>query len=134
MFSFFQSTTKNTTHAEKKINHANKTRKNISKPKVIIGKIYAIWCSHCTELNKIWKNIIKKSRQIIPNKNLLRFVSIEDKGLENKLKTFYKKYNITDNEHVKAEGYPTIFKIKDGKTIYYDGTRDEESLVKWITA
>ena len=63
---------------------------------------------------------------------MIRFVSIEETGLDNKLNNFYKKYNITNSEKVKVNGYPTIFKIKNGIITYFDGDRNEESLKNWI--
>lgn len=116
----------------------NKTRKNYpiikKRPKVIVGKIYANWCIHCMNLKPVWKNVIKNTyKKVTPES--IRFVSIEETNMQNKLNTFYRKYNIPENlkksfENIK--GYPTIFKIKNGKVIYYNGDRSEKSLSKWV--
>ena len=123
---------KNKEKTLKRSHKNNSTRKHMVKPKIIIGKVYASWCSHCVELNKFWPNIISSVKKSLPNKNMIRFVSIEETGLDNKLNNFYKKYNITNSEKVKVNGYPTIFKIKNGIITYFDGDRNEESLKNWI--
>ena len=129
---FFLSTYKNRNRTLNRPQKNNKTRKMLRKPKIIIGKVYATWCGHCVELTKIWPQVIKGVKSSSPLKNSVRFVSIEEKGLDNKLKHFYKKYHISENEKIKVNGYPTIFKIKDGSITYFDGERNVESIKNWI--
>jgi len=131
---FFISTHKNRNQTLHRSRKNNRTRKILRKPQTIIGKVYASWCGHCVELSKIWPTVIKETKASIPTKNAVRFVSIEEKGLDNKLKHFYKKYHISDSEKVKVNGYPTIFKIKNGTITYFEGERNVESLKKWILA
>ena len=69
------------------------------------------------------------------NADMIKFVSIEETNMQNKLNTFYRKYGIPDHlkksfENIK--GYPTIFKVKNGKISYYNGERSEKSMSKWV--
>lgn len=130
---FFTSTHKYRNRTLNRSHKNNRTRKIMSKPKIIIGKVYASWCGHCVELSKIWPEVIKSVKASMPTKNDVRFVSIEETGLDNKLKHFYKKYHISESEKVKVNGYPTIFKIKDSKISYFEGERNTDSLKNWIT-
>jgi hypothetical protein len=54
-------------------------------------------------------------------------VDIESQEEAAKIAEFKEKYGI----ELTSKGYPTIFKIVDGKQINYDGDRDLNSLLLW---
>jgi len=94
------------------------TRKYIKKPTKILGKIYANWCGHCTELKPQWD----KMKTDLKN-HPIEIVEIEESEKQ-RLEDFKKKHK------VKVAGYPTIFKII-GRVEYYKGPRDSESIKHW---
>ncbi len=90
--------------------------------KTVVGKLYMIGCTHCNALNEPWKQMIKKV-----NKNVIVADDIEA-AQTNKLNELNKEYN--SNVSVQG-GYPTIYKIVDGKVEYYNGERTAAKLVSW---
>ena len=134
--SFFFSTRRRPT-----VTH-NRTRKNYSKirngsvkiPKVIVGKIYANWCIHCVNLKPEWNKMMKSVyKQKTPSD--IKFVSIEETNMQNKMKSFFKKYKIPENiqkSFKKVQGFPTIFKIKNGNVTFYNKERIEEPMREWV--
>jgi thiol-disulfide isomerase/thioredoxin len=109
---------------------------------LIIGKIYADWCGHCIALVPEWK----KMKQMIHHK---RFddtnVIFKDMGdtKENKKRGImvdsliekFNKQNRANQEPIKVDGgFPTIFKIYNGKLEYYKGARDAKSMFQWASS
>lgn len=109
---------------------------------LIIGKIYADWCGHCIALVPEWK----KMKQMIYHKRIenanVIFKELGDtkenkkKGI--KLDSLIAKFN-TENrkgqEPIKIDGgFPTIFKIYNGKLEYYKGARDAKSIFEWASS
>ena len=93
----------------------------INNKQKVICKVWAPWCGHCIELNKIWPSIENKIRKI-KGEGLL--VSI--------VETMIPSVNCLDSREV--PGYPWIFSMKGGrgKKKEYNGRRNVESLVKYI--
>lgn len=103
-----------------------------SKNKLVFGKLYASWCGHCVRLAEIWPNIIDKINA--SRENLLE-LSIESENMESEIE----KINGTilkdsPNKLALQEGYPTIFKIENGKLSYYNGPREVDPMVAWCLA
>lgn len=97
----------------------NKTRKSNKKmPKIIIGKIYANWCGHCTALKPEWDKM-KSEIKNLP----IEIVEIEESE-KDRLSAFTEKYKI------QVDGYPTIFKITN-TTEYYHGPPEAEAIKTW---
>jgi thiol-disulfide isomerase/thioredoxin len=95
----------------------------INTKKIVIGKVYANWCGHCISLKPEWK---KMKTHIQNNYRGIDFIEAES-SQTNKLNMLQHKYNIT------ASGYPTLFKIKEGKVELYNGYRDANSLIEWAS-
>ena len=115
--------------------HKNKTIRKNMKPKIIIGKIYATWCGHCVSLQPEWKLMKKEIMSAIPDKKSILFVAIEQTDLDKKLHRFYNKYKLTTMEKDgldNVKGFPTIFKIKNGKIEYYEGERQAGPMKDWV--
>lgn len=104
-------------------NRKNKThRKNV----IIVGKVYADWCGHCQMLKPEWAKMKKHMHSIKGNKRIL-FVEVEEKQIESKLRQLEKDQNVT----IQTDGYPTLFKIDNGKVQYYNGDRQSSAMTNW---
>jgi thiol-disulfide isomerase/thioredoxin len=109
---------------------------------LIIGKIYADWCGHCVALVPEWK----KMKQMIYHKRIenanVIFKELGDtkenkkKGIKvDSLITKFNTENRKGQEPVKIDGgFPTIFKIYNGKLEYYKGARDAKSIFEWASS
>lgn len=89
---------------------------------IIIGKVYADWCGHCQALKPKWE----KLKQILP-KGRVQTIEIEEAETDKRAE-FEKKHKKTIN----VRGYPTIFKIVNGKIEYYSGLREPEDMKRWV--
>jgi len=101
------------------VNEFNNLMNN--KKQKVICKVWAPWCGHCKELNKIWPFVENKIRK-----------SKGDGLLVSIVETMIPSVNCVDSREV--PGYPWIFSMKGGggKKKEYNGNRDVDSLVKYI--
>jgi len=132
-----------------KNNNMAKTRKNIHRHSnkshskkhtsrhdntIVIGKIYANWCGHCTALKPEWekmKAIIKKDLgKYLTNINI-EFSEIEQTNEHINVDNINRQYLINSNEKLSASGYPTIFKIHNNNLDYYKGSRTAQEMADW---
>ena len=90
--------------------------------KTVVGKLYMIGCGHCDALEEPWNQMIKKV-----NKKVIIAGDIEA-AQTNKLNELNKQHGA--NVAVQG-GYPTIYKIVDGKVEYYNGERTAQKLIGW---
>ena len=102
--------------------------------KTHIVKITASWCGHCRSLELIWPDIIKAIESM--NTNKYEFHEAESNAMVTVKGVEYKKMDklLKDlNIDMEVKGYPTLLKKKgaDEYTIY-SGSRDKDSLIKWI--
>ena len=88
----------------------------------IIGLVYAKWCPHCTAMKPQWDIMKSKLR---PN---CRVVEIEDSDYDKQTKLDNLNNDIKSDEKLQIHGYPTMFKINNGKVDYYNGSRDSTSM------
>lgn len=97
----------------------------MSKPmsKIIVGKIYADWCTHCQDLAPEWDKLKSKVGGSV------EFKDISDDKME-ELDALNKQLNLS--EPIKHNGYPTIYKVVDGKVSYYGGVRTMSAIKNWI--
>jgi thiol-disulfide isomerase/thioredoxin len=115
-----------------------KSKKNV----LHIGKIYADWCGHCQSLQPEWARM-KNDMKLAMGRSLqnvhVEFVEIGDtpknkaKGLtvEGMITKYNGKHLPNSVEKVKSDGYPTLFKVLNGKLEYYGGNRDANSMYTW---
>jgi len=105
--------------------HRGTEKQKSSKP-VTIGLIYAEWCGHCQTLKPEWK----KLKQVLSPSKKFNIFELEDSDAnkKTKLKSVSKKI---DGGSIQVNGFPTLFKICNGKVEYYNGERTVDALLKW---
>ena len=103
-------------------------------PKLVLGKIYADWCGHCRELQPKWEIIENELPKRFPPNSPPLVYKVEDANMDDSatgLATM-KQYLSNPDEKVELQqGYPTIFKIVNGKVSYYDGPREVMPIISW---
>jgi thiol-disulfide isomerase/thioredoxin len=98
------------------------TRKR--KSNIIVCKVYADWCGACTAAKPEWDKMTKK----LHKKKNVNVFEIEEKQIEPKLKELEKAHNVK----IDVTGYPTIFKISNGKLSYYEKERSADKMSEWV--
>lgn len=103
-----------------------------NKDNIVVGKIYAEWCGHCQMLKPEWS----KMKDNLKNSNVkYEFYEIEETNQDDGIQKVNDKYLKNSTTKLTLQGgYPTIFKIVDGKLEYYNGERDCNSLQAWFTS
>ena len=114
-----------------KKNKKNNTYKKrpTKQTRIVVGKIYAEWCGHCQMMEHDWDNL---KRDLGENKKIEFVDDIEQKNETDDVNNVNEKY--LKKSRVKLslqEGYPTIFKIKNGKLSYFNGERKYDAMKKW---
>lgn len=104
----------------------------LKKPEVIYGKLYSTTCIHCINLIPIWDQLVTHLKKQSTGK--YTEMSVESQQLASGIATINSKYLI--NSPMKMEspmGFPTIFRIYNGHLEYFQGERDYNTLLKWIS-
>jgi len=94
---------------------------------LVVGLIYANWCSHCKALEPEWKKLkesLSKNKQFKKKGGDIFEVEDSDPQKQEKM--------ISVHPNLQANGYPTLFKIVGGNIEYYNGERNAQSLEKWV--
>ena len=101
--------------------------KKTDKPKLVL--IYADWCIHCQSLKPQWNDM---KVQLINEKkyNEEDIFEIESGEQEQKLLDLNGRF-IINGQEIKADGYPTMGKIKEGQFNRYTGGRSVADLCAW---
>ena len=128
---------------ESKKDYTKKARK-FPKKKIIIGKIYADWCGHCTVLKPEWEKMKTKIKSNMGRtlKNVeFDIVEMGDTS-ENQMRNitvqqlmddFNKKHFPKGDKQVVSDGFPTMFRICKKRIEYYTGEKDATELYNWFT-
>lgn len=94
----------------------------------VVGKIYSNGCGHCVALEKPWEDLQKS----LKGENIM-FKNIEQNSMDKELETLNNTYlNGSEQKVSIQQGFPTIYKIDNGKVSYYDGIREMEPMKSWI--
>jgi len=101
-------------------------KSSLVKPSRVYGRFYANWCGHCKNMAKDWAELIQDKLFL---KDAIIF-DVEDKDQDKHIPRI-KEY--TNDKNIKVDGYPTIFKIINGVTEYYNGEKTKEKLREWFT-
>ena len=127
-------TNTNKTH-KTKTNKTHKTYSNKnSKSTLVIGKIHAKWCGHCVALVPEWNKMKGEIKKLLGNKYHLVFAEIEQSQEKHQLPKINNIHLANSSKKVELQGgYPTLFKIRNGKLDYYGGERNAGSMTKWFS-
>jgi len=132
------------TRTKKSPKSKTKRSRKTAKKTIIIGKIYADWCHYCKILKPEWEKMKTKLKHNMGRslKNVqFEFVELGDTS-ENQMRNISVDQLVSDfnNKHfpesdtgVKADGFPTIFRICKKRIEYYTGEKDAKELYKWFT-
>jgi thiol-disulfide isomerase/thioredoxin len=101
-------------------------KKHSKKNTVVVGKVYADWCGHCQSLKPEWAKMKKRVYSKKGRKHVI-FVEIEEKQIGQKMQKIEKEHGVK----IEANGYPTLFKIDNGKVDYYNGNRQSDAMSDW---
>ena len=98
--------------------------------KQVIGKVYADWCGHCKTLIPEWKIMKANIQNKFPDTYI--FSEIEDKNSANGVEKINKMFVRGTNPKLMVNGFPTVYKIVNGKVEYYSGARKAPDMEKWF--
>ena len=101
-------------------------KKNSPKNTIVVGKVYANWCGHCKNLKPEWVRM-KSHIQRKKGKTHIVYAEIEENEIDTKLKTLQD----TNKTQIAVNGYPTLFRIVNGKVEYYNGNREANQMADW---
>jgi thiol-disulfide isomerase/thioredoxin len=106
------------------------TKKKHHKP-TIVGLIHANWCGHCQTLMPVWEEMVKTRKG---NKKF-HIVKIESSDADKDSRMAHINSKLSkDSPKLEANGFPTIFKVKNGKLEYYDKERQADAMRKWFSS
>jgi len=101
------------------LNNLSKINKSLNSKKCNLITIYMSGCVHCEMLHPEWKTAYKKINKVTNNDGIISFVNMQ----------YMNQLNINTSG---VYGFPHIVAIKNGEYHTYNGSRDNESLFKWM--
>ena len=103
---------------------------------LIMGRIHANWCGHCKTLGPEWKKMqskidegVRKGKYHEPEYKDFESDEIS-KGKLNDFNSENSKY--LNGDKIVFSGFPTIYKIQNGKIDYYSGARESGPMEEWF--
>ena len=94
---------------------------------MIIGKIYSVGCIHCQNMQLSWNELKNKLK-----KHNVTIIEIEASNNQDEQINRINQTYVTDINKLTCNGYPTIFKIVNGKVSYYESERSTDKMYTWI--
>lgn len=126
---------KRTVHKKRNNTHTHKLKPQIT---VVFGKLYSNTCGHCIVLEPTWNRLIHHfehyNRKFPHSHTVYKEVAVESANLGVGIAETNNTY--LSNSPTKIEspmGFPTIFRIYDGKLEYFNGNRDYNTLLRWFS-
>jgi len=103
----------------KKTTNTQKANKNA------IVLVYADWCPHCQTMKPEWNEMKNRLGANIET------IEIEDSDFDKDTKIRELEDRKLKGEHLEIFGYPTMFKIQNGRADYYGGNRTADAMTEW---
>ena len=118
-----------------RVKHTKKHHPAI-KHTVVVGKIHAHWCTHCQALAPEWKKMkyaIQEKTKHTHYDTRYVFREIEQAEQDGGIAEVNSRFLANSERKLELQGgYPTIYKIRDGKLEYYDGERSYLGMLRWF--
>jgi thiol-disulfide isomerase/thioredoxin len=134
MHRFLENVMKKSITEETKKPDGGTDNKTGSKPSLVVGKIYAEWCGHCKVLAPKWEIIEEEIPKRFPANSKPLVYKVEESNMNDAkvgLETMQPfLYDPTEKVELQ-DGYPTIFKIANGKLSYFEGPREVGPIITW---
>jgi hypothetical protein len=105
-----------------------KSQRAGSSKKTVLGRIYSKTCVHCIAMEKAWKQLEQMIKQRGGNVALL---NVEASQMDQLPKLNQQLFGGSGQRVELQGGFPTLFKIKEGKVEYYGGERTAEAMYSW---
>ena len=111
--------------------------KRVVQSVVVVGRAYADWCGHCKAMAEDWEKLRahfeSPSKKYPHSKTKYEVISINSNELNDKKPQVEKMYLSNTGGQIDVKGFPTIFKITDGKLEYYNGARTYSDMLRWFS-
>lgn len=110
-----------------KSNTKPKTKTKRTKPqqKSQLVLVYADWCPHCQTMKPEWNEMKNRLGADVET------MEIEDSDFDKDMKLKTLEEQKLNGEHLEIYGYPTLFKIQNGRADYYGGNRTADAMTEW---
>lgn len=112
------SKTKTKTKTKKRTN-----TQNANKNAIVL--VYADWCGHCNQMKPEWNEMKNRLGANIET------IEIEDSDFDKEMKIRELEDRKLKGEKLEILGYPTMFKIQNGRADYYGGNRTADAMTEW---
>lgn len=117
--------------SNKKKESKTKTKKrtnaqNANKDSIVL--VYADWCPHCKTMKPEWNEMKNRLGSNI------KTIEIEDSDFDKDTKIKEMQDRELNGEQLEIFGYPTMFKIHNGRADYYGGNRTADAMTEWANA
>ena len=114
--------------SNKKKGSKTKTKKRTNTQKEnknAIVLVYADWCTYCRQMKPEWNEMKNRLGANIET------IEIEDSDFDKDMKIRDIEDRKLNGEQLEIRGYPTMFKIHNGRADYYDGNRTVDAMTEW---
>jgi thiol-disulfide isomerase/thioredoxin len=100
-----------------------------------MGKVYANWCPHCVSLEPKWNYMKNYFQNNNNNDKDVNFIEIEQSQMEDEIPKINNSILANSTEKLSADkGFPTIFFVDGDKLEYYEGPRETENMIQWVSS
>ena len=117
--------------SNKKKGSKTKTKKRTNTQKEnknAIVLVYADWCTYCRQMKPEWNEMKNRLGANIET------IEIEDSDFDKDMKIRDIEDRKLNGEQLKILGYPTMFKIHNGRADYYGGNRTVDAMTEWANS